>query len=86
MLPKAESSDHISAWAGSSPRAAGLPKAVSSEFLASGRVGLSKPSAASKPEPEELSLFGRSLGQPSAADSSDALGCSGRSQEDSSFR
>ncbi|XP_061226418.1 phosphatidylinositol 4,5-bisphosphate 5-phosphatase A isoform X2 [Neopsephotus bourkii] len=86
MLPKAESSDHISAWAGSSPRAAGLPKAISSEFLASGRVGLSKPSALSKAEPEELSLFGRSLGQPSAGDSSDALGCSGRSPEDSSFR
>ncbi|XP_065548480.1 phosphatidylinositol 4,5-bisphosphate 5-phosphatase A [Lathamus discolor] len=86
MLPKAESSDHISAWASSSPRAAGLPKAVSSEFLASGRVGLSKPSALSKAEPEELSLFGRSLGQPSAGDSSDALGCSGRSPEDSSFR
>ncbi|KAM8992688.1 phosphatidylinositol 4,5-bisphosphate 5-phosphatase A isoform 2-T2 [Ara ararauna] len=86
MLPKAESSDHISSWAGSSPRAAGLPKAVSSEFLASGRVGLSKPSAFSKPEPEELSLFGTSLGQPSAGDPSDALGCSGRSPEDSSFR
>ncbi|XP_030357746.1 phosphatidylinositol 4,5-bisphosphate 5-phosphatase A [Strigops habroptila] len=86
MLPKAESSDHISAWAGSSPRAAGLPKAVSSEFLASGRVGLSKPSALPKPEPEDLSLFGRSLGLPSAGDSYDALGCSGRSPEDSSFR
>uniref|UniRef100_A0A8C6JHZ1 Phosphatidylinositol 4,5-bisphosphate 5-phosphatase A n=2 Tax=Melopsittacus undulatus TaxID=13146 RepID=A0A8C6JHZ1_MELUD len=87
MLPKAESSDHISAWAGSLPRASGLPKAVSSEFLASGRVGLSKPSALPKPEPEELSsLFGRSLGQPSTGDSSDALVCSGRTPEDSSFR
>ncbi|XP_050770238.1 phosphatidylinositol 4,5-bisphosphate 5-phosphatase A [Gymnogyps californianus] len=87
MLPKAESSDHISAWAGSSPRAAGLPKAVSSEFIAGGRVGLSKPAALSKPEPDELSLFGRSLGLPGSSDSCDALlGCSGRVPEDGSFR
>ncbi|KAM9281490.1 phosphatidylinositol 4,5-bisphosphate 5-phosphatase A [Morus bassanus] len=87
MLPKAESSDHISAWAGSSPRAAGLPKAVSSEFIAGGRVGLSKPVAISKPEPEELSLFGKSLGLPSSSDSCDALlSCSGRVPEDGSFR
>ncbi|XP_075372170.1 phosphatidylinositol 4,5-bisphosphate 5-phosphatase A isoform X3 [Mycteria americana] len=87
MLPKAESSDHISAWAGSSPRAASLPKAVSSEFIAGGRVGLSKPAALSKPEPEELSLFGRSLGLPSSSDSGDVLlGCSGRVPEDGSFR
>ncbi|XP_075625380.1 phosphatidylinositol 4,5-bisphosphate 5-phosphatase A isoform X2 [Balearica regulorum gibbericeps] len=87
MLPKAESSDHISAWAGSSPRAAGLPKAVSSEFIAGGRVGLSKPAALSKPEPDELSLFGRSLGLPSSSDSCDVLlGCSGRVPEDGSFR
>uniref|UniRef100_A0A8B9MNM4 Phosphatidylinositol 4,5-bisphosphate 5-phosphatase A n=1 Tax=Accipiter nisus TaxID=211598 RepID=A0A8B9MNM4_9AVES len=87
MLPKAESSDHISAWAGSSPRAAGLPKAVSSEFIAGGRVGLSKPAALSKPEPDELSLFGRSLGLPGSGDSCDALlGCSGRVPEDGSFR
>ncbi|XP_064322142.1 phosphatidylinositol 4,5-bisphosphate 5-phosphatase A isoform X2 [Phalacrocorax carbo] len=87
MLPKAESSDHISAWAGSSPRAAGLPKAVSSEFIAGGRVGLSKPVALSKPEPDELSLFGRSLGLPSSSDSCDALlGCSARVPEDGSFR
>ncbi|XP_029880659.1 phosphatidylinositol 4,5-bisphosphate 5-phosphatase A [Aquila chrysaetos chrysaetos] len=87
MLPKAESSDHISAWAGSSPRAAGLPKAVSSEFIAGGRVGLSKPAALPKPEPDELSLFGRSLGLPGSGDSCDALlGCSGRVPEDGSFR
>ncbi|GAB0196723.1 phosphatidylinositol 4,5-bisphosphate 5-phosphatase A [Grus japonensis] len=87
MLPKAESSDHISAWAGSLPRAAGLPKAVSSEFIAGGRVGLSKPAALSKPEPDELSLFGRSLGLPSSSDSCDVLlGCSGRVPEDGSFR
>lgn len=85
-LPKAESSDHISAWAGSSPRATILPKAVSSEFIASGRVGLSKPAALSKPEPEELSLFGRSLGLPSPSDSCNTLlGCSGRVPEDGSF-
>ncbi|XP_010561698.1 PREDICTED: phosphatidylinositol 4,5-bisphosphate 5-phosphatase A [Haliaeetus leucocephalus] len=87
MLPKAESSDHISAWAGSSPRAAGLPKAVSSEFIAGGRVGLSKPAALPKPEPDELSLFGRSLGLPGSGDSCDALlGCSGRVPENGSFR
>ncbi|XP_061865818.1 phosphatidylinositol 4,5-bisphosphate 5-phosphatase A isoform X2 [Colius striatus] len=87
MLPKAESSDHISAWAGSSPRAPGLPKAVSSEFLAGGRVGLSKPAALSKPEPDELPLFGRTLGLPSSGDSCDTLlGCSGRVPEDGSFR
>uniref|UniRef100_A0A8C3JPS2 Phosphatidylinositol 4,5-bisphosphate 5-phosphatase A n=1 Tax=Calidris pygmaea TaxID=425635 RepID=A0A8C3JPS2_9CHAR len=86
VLPKAESSDHISAWAGSSPRATGLPKAVSSEFIAGGRVGLSKPAALSKPEPEELSIFSRSLGLPSPSDSCDALlGCSGRVPEDGSF-
>lgn len=87
MLPKAESSDHISAWAGSSPRAAGLPKAVSSEFIGGGRGGLSKAAALSKPEPEELPLFGRSLGLPTSSDSCDALlGCSGRAPEDGSFR
>ncbi|XP_075024270.1 phosphatidylinositol 4,5-bisphosphate 5-phosphatase A [Calonectris borealis] len=87
MLPKAESSDHISTWAGSSPRTARLPKAVSSEFIASGRVGLSKPAALSKPEPDELSLFGRSLGLPSSSSSCDVLlGCSGRGPEDGSFR
>lgn len=87
MLPKAESSDHISAWASSSPRAAGLPKAVSSEFLAGGRVGLAKPAALSKPEPDELPPFARSLGLPSPGDSCDALlGCSGRGPEDSAFR
>ncbi|XP_074743305.1 phosphatidylinositol 4,5-bisphosphate 5-phosphatase A [Strix uralensis] len=87
MLPKAESSDHISAWAGASPRASGLPRAVSSEFIGGGRVGLAKPSALSKAEPDELSLFGRSLGLPSSSDSCDALlGCSGRLREDGSFR
>ncbi|OXB65861.1 hypothetical protein ASZ78_008555 [Callipepla squamata] len=55
-LPKAESSDHISAWA--APRAVGLPKAVSSEFLSAGRVGLGKAVVLAKPEPEELPLFG----------------------------
>ncbi|KAM6052215.1 phosphatidylinositol 4,5-bisphosphate 5-phosphatase A [Chlamydotis macqueenii] len=87
MLPKAESSDHIAAWARSSPRAAGLPKAVSSEFIAGGRVGLSKPAALSKPEPDELSLFGRSLGLPGSGDSCDVLlCCSGRVPQDGSFR
>ncbi|XP_065707714.1 phosphatidylinositol 4,5-bisphosphate 5-phosphatase A isoform X4 [Patagioenas fasciata] len=87
MLPKAESSDHISAWAGSSPRAAGLPRAISSEFLAGGRVGLSKPAALSKPEPEELSLFGRSLGLPSTGDSCDVpLGWPGRGPQNGAFR
>lgn len=87
MLPKAESSDHISAWAGSSPRAAALPRAVSSEFLAGGRVGLSKPAAPSKPEPEELSLFGRSLGLPSTGDSCDVpLGWPGGGPQDGAFR
>ncbi|XP_051489646.1 phosphatidylinositol 4,5-bisphosphate 5-phosphatase A isoform X2 [Apus apus] len=87
MLPKAESSDHISAWAGSSPRAAGLPKAVSSEFIAGGRVGLSKPAALSKPEPDEQPLFGRSLGVPSSSGSGDSLpGCSGRGLENGAFR
>ncbi|XP_065502547.1 phosphatidylinositol 4,5-bisphosphate 5-phosphatase A isoform X1 [Caloenas nicobarica] len=87
MLPKAESSDHISAWAGSSPRAAGLPRAISSEFLAGGRAGLSKPAALSTPEPEELSLFGRSLGLPSTGDSCDApLGWPGRGPQDGAFR
>ncbi|POI25144.1 hypothetical protein CIB84_011107, partial [Bambusicola thoracicus] len=55
-LPKAESSDRISAWA--APRAVGLPKAVSSEFLSAGRVGLGKAVALAKPEPEEPPLFG----------------------------
>ncbi|XP_009908606.2 phosphatidylinositol 4,5-bisphosphate 5-phosphatase A [Dryobates pubescens] len=87
MLPKAESSDHISAWASSSPRAAGLPKAISSEFISGGRASLAKPAALSKPEPDELSLLGKSLGLPSSGDSCDALlGGSGRGPEDSSFR
>ncbi|XP_030316453.1 phosphatidylinositol 4,5-bisphosphate 5-phosphatase A [Calypte anna] len=87
MLPKAESSDHISAWASSSPRSAGLPKAVSSEFIAGGRVGLSKPAALSKPEPEEQPLFGRSLGLPGSSGSCDSLpGCSGRGPEHGAFR
>ncbi|XP_035168407.1 phosphatidylinositol 4,5-bisphosphate 5-phosphatase A [Oxyura jamaicensis] len=89
-LPKAESSDHISAWAGSSPRALGLPKAVSSEFIAAGHVGLSKPGALSKAELDEFTLFGRSgpsLGLPSASNSSDALlDCVGRATADGSFR
>ncbi|XP_032054844.1 phosphatidylinositol 4,5-bisphosphate 5-phosphatase A [Aythya fuligula] len=89
-LPKAESSDHISAWAGSSPRALGLPKAVSSEFIAAGHVGLSKPGTLAKAEPDEFTLFGRSgpsLGLPSASNSSDALlDCVGRATADGSFR
>nr|XP_013054444.2 phosphatidylinositol 4,5-bisphosphate 5-phosphatase A isoform X3 [Anser cygnoides] len=89
-LPKAESSDHISAWAGSSPRALGLPKAVSSEFIATGHVGLSKPGALPKAELDEFTLFGRSgpsLGLLSASNSSDALlDCVGRATADGSFR
>lgn len=87
-LPKAESSDRISAWA--APRAVGLPKAVSSEFLSAGRVGLGKAVALSKPEPEELPLFGRcgaSLSPTSSGGSSDAfLGCPGTAVEDGAFR
>ncbi|XP_040433225.1 phosphatidylinositol 4,5-bisphosphate 5-phosphatase A isoform X2 [Cygnus olor] len=89
-LPKAESSDHISAWVGSSPRALGLPKAVSSEFIATGHVGLSKPGALPKAELDQFTLFGRSgpsLGLPSASNSSDALlDCVGRATADGSFR
>uniref|UniRef100_A0A8C4UUP2 Phosphatidylinositol 4,5-bisphosphate 5-phosphatase A n=1 Tax=Falco tinnunculus TaxID=100819 RepID=A0A8C4UUP2_FALTI len=81
MLPKAESSDHISAWAGSSPRAAGLPKAVSSEFIAGGWAALPKP------EPDELSHLGRSLGLPGPSQPCGApLGCSAGAPEDDSFR
>lgn len=87
-LPKAESSDRISAWA--APRAVGLPKAVSSEFLSAGRVGLGKAVALAKPEPEELPLFGRcgaSLSPTSSGGSSDAfLGCPGTAAEDGAFR
>lgn len=87
-LPKAESSDHISAWA--APRAVGLPKAVSSEFLSAGRIGLGKAVALAKPEPEELPPFGRcgtSLSPTSSGGSSDALlGCAGTAVEDGAFR
>ncbi|XP_064530568.1 phosphatidylinositol 4,5-bisphosphate 5-phosphatase A isoform X1 [Pseudopipra pipra] len=83
MLPKAESSDHIAAWAGPAvPRAPALPKAVSSEFLAGGWAGL-----APRAEPGELPLLGRPLGRPGSGDACDPLpDCPGRASEDGAFR
>ncbi|XP_050174457.1 phosphatidylinositol 4,5-bisphosphate 5-phosphatase A isoform X2 [Myiozetetes cayanensis] len=83
MLPKAESSDHIAAWAGPAvPRTPALPKAVSSEFLAGGRAGL-----APRVEPGELPLLGRPLGRPGSGDACDRLpDCSERAPEDGAFR
>ncbi|XP_068767404.1 phosphatidylinositol 4,5-bisphosphate 5-phosphatase A isoform X2 [Struthio camelus] len=90
MFPKAESSNHISAWADSSPQAIGLPKAVSSEFITGGQFGLSKTVALSKTKLDEFSMFARagsSLSPPSSAGSFSAvLGCPGRVAEDGSFR
>ncbi|XP_039936931.2 phosphatidylinositol 4,5-bisphosphate 5-phosphatase A isoform X2 [Hirundo rustica] len=69
MLPKAESSDHIAAWAGPAvPRAPTLPKAVSSEFLASGWAGL-----APRVEPGELPVVARPLDRLGPGDVCDPL-------------
>ncbi|XP_030088092.2 phosphatidylinositol 4,5-bisphosphate 5-phosphatase A isoform X1 [Serinus canaria] len=83
MLPKAESSDHIAAWAGPAvPRAPTLPKAVSSEFLTGGWGGLTP-----RAEPGELPVLARPLGRPDTSDVCDVLpDCSGRAPEDGAFR
>ncbi|KAM7004574.1 phosphatidylinositol 4,5-bisphosphate 5-phosphatase A isoform 2-T2 [Passerculus sandwichensis] len=83
MLPKAESSDHIAAWAGPAvPRAPTLPKAVSSEFLAGGWTGLSP-----RAEPGELPVLSRPLGRLGPSDVCDLLpDCPGRAPEDGAFR
>lgn len=83
MLPKAESSDHIAAWAGPAvPRAPTLPKAVSSEFLAGGWAGLSP-----RAEPGELPVLARPLGRLGPSDVCDVLpDCPGRPSEDGAFR
>ncbi|KAM3661331.1 phosphatidylinositol 4,5-bisphosphate 5-phosphatase A isoform X3 [Ammospiza nelsoni] len=83
MLPKAESSDHIAAWAGPAvPRAPTLPKAVSSEFLAGGWAGLSP-----RAEPGELPVLSRPLGRLGPSDVCDLLpDCPGRAPEDGAFR
>ncbi|XP_048178810.1 phosphatidylinositol 4,5-bisphosphate 5-phosphatase A isoform X4 [Corvus hawaiiensis] len=83
MLPKAESSDHIAAWAGPAmPRAPTLPKAVSSEFLAGGRVGLTP-----RAEPGELPVLAGPLGRLGPGDVCDPLpDCPDRVPEDGTFR
>ncbi|XP_039582052.1 phosphatidylinositol 4,5-bisphosphate 5-phosphatase A isoform X1 [Passer montanus] len=83
MLPKAESSDHIAAWAGPAvPRAPTLPKAVSSEFLAGGWAGLTP-----RAEPGELPVLARPLGRLGPSDVCDLLpDCPGRASEDGAFR
>lgn len=83
MLPKAESSDHIAAWAGPAvPRAPTLPKAVSSEFLSGGRAGLIP-----RAEPGELPVLARPLGRLGPGDVCDPLpDCPGRAPEDGAFR
>ncbi|KAL2298674.1 hypothetical protein Nmel_015680 [Mimus melanotis] len=83
MLPKAESSDHIAAWAGPAvPRAPTLPKAVSSEFLAGGWAGLTP-----RAEPGELPVLARPLGRLGPGDVCDPLpDCSGRDPEEGAFR
>lgn len=83
MLPKAESSDHIAAWAGPAvPRASPLPKAVSSEFLAGGRAGLTP-----RAEPGELPVLARPLDRPGPGDVRDAAPeCPGRAPGDGAFR
>ncbi|XP_041880098.1 phosphatidylinositol 4,5-bisphosphate 5-phosphatase A isoform X6 [Corvus kubaryi] len=83
MLPKAESSDHIAAWAGPAmPRAPTLPKAVSSEFLAGGRVGLTP-----RAEPGELPVLAGPLGRLGPGDVCDPLpDCPDRAPEDGTFR
>ncbi|XP_036249144.1 phosphatidylinositol 4,5-bisphosphate 5-phosphatase A isoform X1 [Molothrus ater] len=83
MLPKAESSDHIAAWAGPAvPRAPTLPKAVSSEFLAGGWAGLSP-----RAEPGELPVLARPLGRLGPSAVCDLLpDCPGRAPEDGAFR
>ncbi|XP_063272320.1 phosphatidylinositol 4,5-bisphosphate 5-phosphatase A isoform X2 [Prinia subflava] len=83
MLPKAESSDHIAAWAGPAvPRASTLPKAVSSEFLAGGWAGLT-----SRAEPGELPVLARPLDRLVPGDVCDPLlDCPGRTPEDGAFR
>ncbi|XP_041276313.1 phosphatidylinositol 4,5-bisphosphate 5-phosphatase A isoform X3 [Onychostruthus taczanowskii] len=83
MLPKAESSDHIAAWAGPAvPRAPTLPKAVSSEFLAGGWAGLTP-----RAEPGELPVLARPLGRLGPSDVCDLLpDCPGRAPEDGAFR
>ncbi|XP_032931543.1 phosphatidylinositol 4,5-bisphosphate 5-phosphatase A isoform X2 [Catharus ustulatus] len=83
MLPKAESSDHIAAWAGPAvPRAPTLPKAVSSEFLAGGWGGLTP-----RAEPSELPVLARPLGRLNPGDVCDPLpDCSERAPEEGTFR
>ncbi|XP_053849918.1 phosphatidylinositol 4,5-bisphosphate 5-phosphatase A isoform X1 [Vidua macroura] len=83
MLPKAESSDHIAAWAGPAvPRAPRLPKAASSEFLAGGWAGLSP-----RAEPGKLPVLARPLGRLGPSDVCDLLAdCPGRAPEDGAFR
>ncbi|XP_021392443.2 phosphatidylinositol 4,5-bisphosphate 5-phosphatase A isoform X2 [Lonchura striata] len=83
MLPKAESSDHIAAWAGPAvPRAPTLPKAVSSESLAGGWAGLTP-----RAEPGELPVLARPLGRLGPSDVCDLLpDCPGRAPEDGAFR
>lgn len=83
MLPKAESSDHIAAWAGPAvPRAPTLPKAVSSEFLAGGWGGLTP-----RAEPSEVPVLARPLGRLGPDDVCDPLpDCSGRAPEEGTFR
>lgn len=83
MLPKAESSDHIAAWAGPAvPRASTLPKAVSSEFLAGGWAGLPP-----RAEPGELPVLARPLDRLGPGDVCDPLpDCPGRVTENGTFR
>ncbi|XP_058707469.1 phosphatidylinositol 4,5-bisphosphate 5-phosphatase A isoform X2 [Poecile atricapillus] len=83
MLPKAESSDHIAAWAGPAvPRAPMLPKAVSSEFLAGGWADLTP-----RAELGELPVVARPLGRLGPGDVCDPLpDCPGRAPEDGAFR
>ncbi|XP_066056187.1 phosphatidylinositol 4,5-bisphosphate 5-phosphatase A isoform X2 [Chamaea fasciata] len=83
MLPKAESSDHIAAWAGPAvPRASTLPKALSSEFLAGGWAGLTP-----RAEPAELPVLARPLDRLGPGDVCDPLpDCPRRAPEDGAFR
>ncbi|KAM4891086.1 phosphatidylinositol 4,5-bisphosphate 5-phosphatase A isoform 2-T2 [Sylvia borin] len=83
MLPKAESSDHIAAWAGPAvPLSSTLPKAVSSEFLAGGWAGLIP-----RAESGELPALAQPLDRLGPGDVCDPLpDCPGRASEDGAFR
>ncbi|XP_042297311.1 phosphatidylinositol 4,5-bisphosphate 5-phosphatase A isoform X2 [Sceloporus undulatus] len=68
-IPKAESSDHIClSRSASAHRPVSLPKAISSEYLSSGRVGPSKTSMLSKAESEELVSCARVRHSPKSQD------------------